>query len=41
MKYSTGSYSVSASTTTSVVTSVVLQGTRAGAAATLKVWGES
>jgi hypothetical protein len=40
MKYSQGSYSVSFSGTTSVVTSVVLQGTRAGVAATLKVWGE-
>lgn len=41
MKYSQGSYSVTSSGTTSVRTSVVLQGTRAGAAATLKVWGES
>lgn len=41
MKYSTGSYSVTFSGTTSVVTSVVLQGKRADTAATLKVWGES
>lgn len=43
MKYSTGSYTVTYSGTTSVVTSVVLQGSRAGASGPtvmLKVWGE-
>lgn len=41
MKYSTGTYNSTLSSTTRVTTSAVLQGTHAGASATLKVWGES
>ena len=41
MKYSTGNYSVSSSTTTSVKTSQTLSQTFHGTTGTLKVWGET
>jgi hypothetical protein len=40
MKYSAGTYSVTASTTTTVKTSQQLQGTLGGQSSTLKVWNE-